>query len=60
MSKIYTIGWVDIVTKSLDIEAESPEEALAKFHKGVNIRWGNVEEVDVEYMEEPYVEDENE
>lgn len=50
----YIIRWVDKVTYSVEVDAESDVEALKLFHNDHTIFSNRVEE-DVEYLETPWV-----
>lgn len=54
--KVYTVSWTDRVTYTVEIEADSEEEAL---HKYDNEDYNKhlVEMSDQDYIQEPYIED---
>lgn len=45
VTKLYTVSWVETVLYGVDIEAESAEEAEAKWHSG-DYDYNNIEEWD--------------
>lgn len=55
MSKTYTINWTDRVDYSIEVEANSPEEALKKFNDGEGYSWSERVEENVEYITYPWV-----
>jgi len=58
MSKVYTVYWVDKITRYVKIEADSKDKAVDKFKNEEGFTWKEVMESDCEFFEEPWVEDE--
>lgn len=54
--KKYKIFWVDKVTYSVEVEADSEEEALKIANEGTFSKHLRQEE-DVEFIEEPWIEE---
>lgn len=53
--KLYRVEWVDMVSRSVTIYAESEEDVLSKFDNEEGYEWSEVCEDGVEYHQEPYV-----
>lgn len=56
--KIYRVCWVDRVTRSVLVEANSEEHALEMVSEGEGFEWNEVVDDDVEFFEEPWIDEE--
>ena len=52
--KYYTVYWTDLINRSIDIEAESKEEAINKVKEG-DFDHKKIQEHECEFHEEPYI-----